>query len=255
MSIMMRSVGYPIDQTTSTKLTLVLSNQMPPSLRPHCVQNSNVEQKLSQSFVTNMPKYEVAVHKAAQRKDLRVRGWDKQKRSTIAPPKGSEKSSFVEILYAILESGKHDELIRWHDEDSSFVVWNSIKFSEEVLPLYYTHRNFASFERQTNFYGFKKMGVHDTEPTKKRLKRGDPVKFKHLNFYKGNANIVETVARISCPKIHRQLTQCIRQSQLDIAAMKNENLEKQKEVTSLIYEIIYSTDAAGLDSPGQSSDI
>lgn len=194
-----------------------------------------------------MPKNQVVVKKAVRRKDLCGRGTYKQNRSTSAPSKGSDKRGFVEILYSIIESRKHEELIRWHDEGSSFVVWNPLKFSEEVLPVHFNHRNFTSFERQTNFYGFKKMGVHDTKPTKKRLKRGDPVKFKHTNFYKGNANIVEGVIRISCPKINRQLTKSIRQSHIEITALKAENLEKQKEVTSLIYEIIYKTDAAELD--------
>ena len=66
--------------------------------------------------------------------------------------------------------------ISWHDGGSALVVWRPKLFASKILPMHFNHSNFASFERQLNFYRFQKMGVGDNKPTGKRLRRGAPVK-------------------------------------------------------------------------------
>ena len=89
------------------------------------------------------------------------------------------KKRFVDILFDILQQKEYSKVISWYDNGTSFVIWKTAVFAEKVLPIHFSHKKFASFERQANFYSFKKMGVNDTKPTGKRLKKGQPVKFYH----------------------------------------------------------------------------
>ena len=91
------------------------------------------------------------------------------------------KAQFILKLYQFLQCGKHATTISWYKD--AFVVWKKQEFTEYVLPMLYNHNNFPSFERQLNFYGFKKMAVSAELPSKKKMKRTDPVKFKHRLFH------------------------------------------------------------------------
>ena len=119
------------------------------------------------------------------------------------------KKRFVDILFDILQQKEYSKLISWYDNGTSFVIWKPAVFAEKVLPIHFSHKKFASFERQTNFYRFKKMGVNDTKPTGKRLKKGQPVKFYHPHFRSCNGDKLQLVERKSCPNQGKKLASSI----------------------------------------------
>ncbi len=78
-----------------------------------------------------------------------------------APPRKrkedpSEAPIFLKKAYAMFESIS-DEIGGWSAQGDSFVIKDVNAFAEQMIPVYYKHKNFTSFVRQLNFYGFRKV--------------------------------------------------------------------------------------------------
>lgn len=63
---------------------------------------------------------------------------------TIAP--------FLSKCYEMVDDPSTDALISWSPTSDSFIVWNESEFTSELLPKYFKHSNYASFQRQLNIY-------------------------------------------------------------------------------------------------------
>ncbi|GMF39840.1 unnamed protein product [Phytophthora fragariaefolia] len=66
-----------------------------------------------------------------------------------------EVPRFVRTLYDIL----HDEdpcILSWSVDGSHFKVYDVPRLEREILPKYFKHSKFASFQRQLNNFGFRK---------------------------------------------------------------------------------------------------
>ena len=70
----------------------------------------------------------------------------------------SGNAEFINKAYRIVNHC-HDEkanVCSWSDEGDSFIIKDQDAFTD-VLPHYFRHKNFRSFVRQLNFYGFHKI--------------------------------------------------------------------------------------------------
>ena len=158
----------------------------------------------------------------------------KPKKSKQQPKKKRRKrrAQFVLKLYQFLQSGQHATIVSWYKD--AFVVWKKQEFTEHILPMLYSHTNFSSFERQMNFYSFKKMAVSAELPSKKRMKRTDPAKFKHRLFHQ-NASL-EQINKI-CRSTSCHQTRQVKETRLIMRSrnskMNNNISELEGEVTSL----------------------
>ncbi|XP_008934616.1 PREDICTED: heat shock factor protein 2 [Merops nubicus] len=75
----------------------------------------------------------------------------------------------------------------------SFLVLDEQTFAKEILPKYFKHNNMASFVRQLNMYGFRKVVQVDSGFVK--LERDGPVEFQHPYFKQGREDLLEHIKR------------------------------------------------------------
>lgn len=92
------------------------------------------------------------------------------------------KSIFLDTLVNILDQNAFQDVISWTDQGNSFVIHKLKDFSEEILPSWFKHKNFASFHRQLNLYGF----VRDKTSTVGKA-------FKHSLFVRNRPDLIANI--------------------------------------------------------------
>ncbi|XP_053522638.1 heat shock factor protein 4 isoform X3 [Artibeus jamaicensis] len=110
-----------------------------------------------------------------------------------AEPGPSPVPAFLGKLWALVGDPNTDHLIRWSPGGTSFLVSDQSRFAKEVLPQYFKHSNMASFVRQLNMYGFRKV-VSIEQGGLLRPER-DHVEFQHPSFLRGREQLLERVRR------------------------------------------------------------
>jgi hypothetical protein len=69
----------------------------------------------------------------------------------------STKSSFLSKLFSILSNAEISNVVSWNKDGDLFQIYDSDRFQNEVIPMYFKHKNLKSFIRQLNLHGFKKL--------------------------------------------------------------------------------------------------
>ncbi|XP_074471274.1 heat shock factor protein 2 isoform X1 [Sebastes fasciatus] len=105
----------------------------------------------------------------------------------------SNVPAFLTKLWTLVEDGDTNELICWSQEGNSFLVLDEQHFAKEILPKFFKHNNMASFIRQLNMYGFRKVMHIDTGIVKQE--KDGPVEFQHPYFKHGQDNLLENIKR------------------------------------------------------------
>lgn len=78
------------------------------------------------------------------------------------------------------------DVITWLPQGQAFKVYNSKDFEAHLLPKYFKHSKIASFQRQLNLYGFK------------RIVKGDDVgAYYHPQLLRGRRDLLRDIQRIS----------------------------------------------------------
>ncbi|KAM9050629.1 heat shock factor protein 1 isoform 3-T3 [Megaptera novaeangliae] len=163
----------------------------------------------------------------------------------------SNVPAFLTKLWTLVSDPDTDALICWSPSGNSFHVLDQGQFAKEVLPKYFKHSNMASFVRQLNMYGFRKV-VHIEQGGLVKPERDD-TEFQHPCFLRGQEQLLENIKRKVTSvstlrsediKIHQDsVTKLLSDVQLmkgkqesmdsKLLAMKHENEALWREVASL----------------------
>nr|XP_046273153.1 heat shock factor protein 1 isoform X2 [Scatophagus argus] len=106
---------------------------------------------------------------------------------------GGNVPAFLTKLWTLVEDPDTDPLICWSPSGTSFHVFDQGRFSKEVLPKFFKHNNMASFIRQLNMYGFRKV-VHIEQGGLVKPERDD-TEFQHPFFVRGQEHLLENIKR------------------------------------------------------------
>ena len=93
-------------------------------------------------------------------------------------------SNFPQRLFVLMENNQSD-MISWCEHGLSFRINDSDKFSCTILPKYFKHAKFTSFQRQLNLYGFKRI-----------TKGEDCGAYYHPKFHRGRKDLLNEIKRI-----------------------------------------------------------
>lgn len=117
-----------------------------------------------------------------------------QQPSAQQPPSaGAGVPAFLSKLWALVGEAPSNQLITWSQNGQSFLVLDEQRFAKEILPKYFKHNNMASFVRQLNMYGFRKVVHVDSGIVK--LERDGLVEFQHPYFKQGREDLLEHIKR------------------------------------------------------------
>ncbi|XP_030076655.1 heat shock factor protein 1 [Microcaecilia unicolor] len=101
--------------------------------------------------------------------------------------------TFITKLWTLVEDPETDALICWSPSGNSFHVFDQGRFAKEVLPKYFKHNNMASFVRQLNMYGFRKV-VHIEQGGLLKPEKDD-TEFQHPYFLRSQEKLLENIKR------------------------------------------------------------
>lgn len=103
------------------------------------------------------------------------------------------RPAFINKVWLMVNDESTDDCICWAEDGQSFIITHQIDFVTKVLPKYFKHCKIASFIRQLNMYGWKKLqdaksgGLND--PNEEKLQ------FYNENFIKGRQDLLDFINR------------------------------------------------------------
>ena len=83
-------------------------------------------------------------------------------RLSLEMPK-EEVPRFLRMLFTMVSDTACERVIRWAHEGAAFEIVDAECLCSDVLSVYYTTQKFSSFQRQLNYFGFRKWTKTQTD--------------------------------------------------------------------------------------------
>jgi hypothetical protein len=118
----------------------------------------------------------------------------KNKPEVYIDPKSSNAPIFLIKTYEMI-CICDDDLCAWSEDGETFVVKDPTQFAAQVIPKYFDHKNFSSFSRQLNFYGFKKVPNKTVRMDEYDKHSSGYVRFYNELFKRGRTELLIQIQR------------------------------------------------------------
>lgn len=133
--------------------------------------------------------------------------------------KSKKKSNFfVKKLNEILMEKNNQAAISWTSSGEAFRINDIQNFSEKVLPKHFKHRNFSSFVRLLNMYGFHKT-------------KEDLFEYFHPDFKRGEPKLLAKIQRKNSDSVSKQ--KAVSSLSQRIQKVQNRQNEMEESLKSL----------------------
>jgi hypothetical protein len=116
-------------------------------------------------------------------------------------------------------------------------VYDQAELAKEILPKFFKHSNFASFVRQLNMYGFRKIVSADQGSL--RSAEREHMEFSNPNFQRNKPNLLEYVKRKISSNVRtasdeqKVKSEHVEQLLLDVHEMKDRQIDVNQQIEAL----------------------
>lgn len=159
---------------------------------------------------------------------------------------------FLEKTYEMLEKCA-PEIAGWSvPAGDSFVVKKPIEFAEHVIPVYFKHKNFSSFVRQLNFYGFRKVRV-DAE-TAASVDPKEWWEFRHDKFVRGRRDLLREIKRRTIADGRSTIERAeMDELRAEVCALKDQVQQLNKHMMSVMQALVVNSSSSTTSQCASSS--
>ncbi|ETW05577.1 hypothetical protein H310_03321 [Aphanomyces invadans] len=122
---------------------------------------------------------------------------------------------FLRYLYQILEK-EDSTVIAWANGGSSIQILDTDRMAQYILPKYFKHSKYASFQRQLNYFGFRKWTKSQT----------NICTFSHPDFRQNRPDRLYLIKRKNSPETSRKKLPTVKSSSsthTPMASISNNN--------------------------------
>ena len=205
----------PIGKPISDKNMIV--EEPSPENEPKIDQSNNIN--INNTPLEVVKKYNKSI--GSNSEDLRTEVLKKMRKSNENSMK-KPRPAFINKVWLMVCDETTDDCISWAHDGQSFIITHQIDFVTKVLPKYFKHCKIASFIRQLNMYGWKKVqdarsgGLND--PNEEKLQ------FYNENFIRGRSDLLDFINR---QKSHNQTQNSSMKNFNDFSGDNNMNTDNK----------------------------